>query len=79
MPQLGRSAYKSWRATQQSIDRGNGLVGIQIHHLEDDKSEVDDPGATPKVISENGFKLYKYVDHETLGKPIEEAAKAAGK
>lgn len=64
---------------EKSIERGNGLVGIQIHHLEDHNEEVDALGATPKLLSENGFKVYKYVDHETLAKWIEEAAKAAGK
>lgn len=64
---------------EKSIARGNGLVGIQIHHLKDSSQNVDEPGATPKLLSENGFKVYKYVDYEALGKRIEEAAKAAGK
>ncbi len=64
---------------RQSIARGNGLVGIQIHHLKNSDGKVDEPGATPKLLSENGFKVFKYVDHESLGKRIEEAAKAADK
>lgn len=64
---------------EKSIERGNGLVGIQIHHLKDSSLNVDEPGAIPKLLSENDFKVYKYVDHETLGKRIEEAAKAVGK
>lgn len=64
---------------EKSIARGNGLVGIQIHHLKDSSQTVDEPGTTPRLLSENGFKVYKYVDHEALGKRIEEAAKAAGR
>lgn len=64
---------------EKSIARGNGLVGVQIHHLEDSDQNVDKPGATPKLLTDNGFKVYKYVNYEALGKRIEEAAKAAGK
>lgn len=64
---------------EQSIKRGNGIVGIQIHHLKDHKQQVDEPGATPKLLTDNGFKVYKYADHERLAKRIEEAAKAAGR
>lgn len=64
---------------EQSIARGNGIVGIQIHHLKDQKQEVDEVGSTPKLLAEKGFKVYKYVDHEKLAARIEEAAKAAGK
>ncbi len=64
---------------QKSIDRGNGIVGIQIHHLKDKNLKADDQGTTPKLLTDNGYKVYKYVDHDTLAKRIEEAAKAAGK
>lgn len=64
---------------EQSIKRGNGLVGIQIHHLANQKNETDSPGATPKLLTDYGFKVYKYVDHEKLANRIEEAAIAAGK
>ena len=33
----------------------------------------------PSKIESNGYKAYKYVDHEKLGKWIEDAAKTAGK
>ena len=64
---------------EKSIERGNGLVGIEIHHIKNSKGEVDEQGETPKLLTENGFKVYKYIDHESIGKRIEEAAKAAGK
>ncbi len=64
---------------QKSLERGNGLVGIQIHHLENHQGETDDPGEIPKAIEEAGFKVYKYLDVEKLANRIEEAAKIAGK
>ncbi|KAA0894257.1 TIR domain-containing protein [Oryzomonas rubra] len=64
---------------EQSIARGNGIVGIQIHHLKNDKEETDKPGSIPAKITAGGYKSYKYVDMAKLAKRIEEAAKAAGK
>ena len=63
----------------QSIGRGNGVLAVQIHHLLDRDGKADLAGAIPSKISALGYKSYKYVDHEMLGKWIEEAAKAAGK
>jgi len=63
----------------QSIKRGNGIVGIQIHHLKDKNGNIDPAGEIPYKLEANGYKAYKYVDHEKLANRIEEAAKAAGK
>jgi len=62
----------------QSIARGNGIVGVQIHHLKDRNGNVDPAGATPSKITTN-YKVYKYLDHDYLGRWVEDAAKAAGK
>jgi len=64
---------------QQSIARGNGIVGIQIHHLKDKDGNTDSAGEIPAKIKNGGYKVYKYVDHEKLAKWIEDAAEAAGK
>ncbi len=64
---------------QKSIDRGNGLVGIQINHLKDQGGNTDLVGDMPAKLENGGYKIYKYVDKETLARRIEEAAKAAGK
>lgn len=64
---------------KKSLERGNGLVGIQIHHLKNHQGETDDAGEIPKAIEAAGFKVYKYVDVEKLANRIEEAAKLAGK
>ena len=64
---------------QKSIDRGNGIVGIQIHELENHIGDTDSAGITPAKLTAGGYKVYKYVDKEKLAKRIEEAATAAGK
>lgn len=64
---------------EQSILRGNGIVGIQIHHLKDRYGNTSEVGSIPYKLESNGYKVYKYVDHAKLSNRIEEAAKAAGK
>ena len=64
---------------QESIERGNGIVGIQIHHLEDNRGPRDSPGAIPALLRNRGYKSYKYVDRVKLARRIEEAARDAGK
>ncbi len=63
---------------EQSIRRGNGIVGIQIHHLKDTLGSVDSAGNIPYKIKTD-YKVFKYIDHEELARHIEEAARAAGK
>ncbi len=64
---------------EQSMERDNGIVGIQIHHLKDKDGNTDSVGDTPYKLTANDYKVYKYVDHEKLANRIEEAAKNAGK
>lgn len=64
---------------QKSLDRGNGLVGIQIHHLKDRTGNADTVGSTPSLLTKNNIPIYKYSDGAALAKVIEAAAKAAGK
>ena len=63
----------------QSLARGNGLVAVQIHHLNDPNVAGNSPGAIPSKVKLNGFKAYKYSNKEALAKWIEEAAKIARK
>ena len=63
----------------QSIARGNGLLGVQIHHLKDENGQIDLVGTTPIALSVAGAALYKYVDHDRLKSWIEEAARKAGR
>ncbi len=64
---------------EKSMERGNGLVGIRIHHLKDQDGDTDEPGEIPYKLKANDYKVYGYVDHERLAKRIEEAAEDAGK
>ncbi len=64
---------------EKSIEKGNGIVGIKIHHLEDKDGNVDSEGDIPAKLKANGYKVYKYTNHKKLGEIIEETAKAAGK
>lgn len=62
----------------QSLERGNGLVAVQIHHLKDQNGETGRPVRFPQIEAK-GYKVYKYTNAEALAKWIEEAAKLAGK
>jgi hypothetical protein len=64
---------------EKSLERGNGLVAVQIHHLKDQNGNIGSPGAIPPQIEANGFKAYKYTTSEALAKWIEDAAKIVGK
>ena len=44
----------------QSIARGNGIVGIKIHHLKNQNGDTASEGAAPSQIGNEGFKTYKY-------------------
>jgi hypothetical protein len=64
---------------QKSIDRGNGIVGVQIHHLKNFDGETDTAGATPALLTTHKYPIYKYVDHTKLKAWIDAAAKTAGR
>lgn len=64
---------------EKSIERGNAIIGVQIHHLKNHNGEIDEPGAIPPKLIKGGYKSYKYVNSQKLADWIEEAAKAAGK
>ncbi len=63
----------------KSLDHGNGLLGIRIHHLADPSFPDDRVGEDPSQIKKNGFKIYKYTQKDRLAQHIEEAAKLAGR
>ena len=63
----------------KSVEKGNGLVAVQIHHLKDQNGKLGAAGAIPDQMEANGFKAYKYKDRTALERWIEEAAKIAGR
>ena len=63
----------------RSIERGNGILGLQIHHLKDQDGEITRAGAIPTQITSGGYKAYKYSNKDRFAAWIEAAAEAAGK
>jgi hypothetical protein len=64
---------------EQSIARGNGLIGVYIHNMKDAQSLTDTRGVNPLPA---GYKTYDWVNDDgrnNLGTWIESAAKAAGR
>jgi len=45
----------------ESIERGNGLLGIHIHKIEDRQGKTAPKGANPLP---GGYKTYDWVDHD---------------
>ena len=63
----------------QSIARGNGLLGIRIHNIKDREGKTDTWGANPLP---SGYSVYDWVNdngYDNLGAWVEAAAKKAGK
>lgn len=58
----------------KSLEKGNGLLAIRIHHLKDRFGLISAQGAIPSKILENGYKAYKYSNKESLERWIEAAA-----
>ena len=50
----------------KSLEKGNGLVAVQIHDLKDQNGNTGSPGAIPSQIEANGFKAYKYTNKEAF-------------
>jgi hypothetical protein len=64
---------------QQSIARGNGLLGVRIEKIEDNRGRTAQAGQNPLP---SGYKLYRwYADKGYLnfGRWVDEAARAAGR
>lgn len=59
---------------QRSIERGNGLLGVRIHGIEDQSGKTDLPGALPA-----GVGTVVAWNRDTFGQAVEKAAVAAGK
>lgn len=63
----------------QSLARGNGILGVRIHGIEDQKGATDMPGTNPLS---SAYILYDWVQdngYANFGTWVEEAAKSAGK
>lgn len=61
---------------EQSIARGNGLLGIYISGIKDQKGNTDTQGAAPARLTKAGASCY-YWDRSKFGDWVEAAYKAA--
>jgi hypothetical protein len=62
----------------QSIARGNGMLGIHIHNIENKDGETDTKGEVPAKLLSGGYKVYTWpFDRDRFAKWVEEAYKAA--
>ncbi|SRR6266496_768311 len=61
---------------EQSIARGNGLLGVRIHGLKDQNGNTDSWGSVPSALSRTGAPIYTY-EYGKLGGWIEDAYKKA--
>lgn len=64
---------------EKSIEHGNGILGLKIHHLKDKDGNIDPEGLIPAKLTSAGAKVYKYDNMTKLAEWVEAAAKAAGK
>jgi len=61
---------------EQSIKRGNGLLGVRIHGLKDKNGNTDSWGSVPTALSNAGAPIYTY-EYGKLGDWVEQAYKKA--
>ncbi len=63
---------------QQSLARGNGLLGIYIHNLKDKDGKTSTKGSVPAALIAAKAPVYEW-DATKFGEWVEAAAKKAGK
>jgi hypothetical protein len=64
---------------EQSIARGNGLLGVRIEKIENSRGEVDDAGGNPLPAAYKVYRWNKDEGYKNFGAWVEEAAKDAGR
>jgi hypothetical protein len=73
-----KTASRRWVKYEidQSVARGNGLLGVHIHHLKDKDGYTDPKGAVPTGVPSGAVYTYEF---GKLAQWVEKAAVAAGK
>lgn len=61
---------------EQSVTRGNGILGIRINNIKDQNGRVDPPGQVPVVLAKTGAPIYTW-EYGKLGEWVESAYKQA--
>lgn len=63
---------------QQSIDRGNGLLGVRIHKIRDQYGRTSRRGQVPRLLEQGRCRVYDW-NRRDFGRWVEWAAVEAGK
>lgn len=74
------TANRSWvdYEIRESIERGNGLLGIRIHGIKDQYGRRSARGAVPSALREGGDSVHDW-NRAQVGRWIERAAIESGK
>jgi len=57
---------------EQSIARGNGILGIYVYNIKDQNGNTDSVGAVPQKLRDGGYGVYTW-DREKFGDWVEAA------
>jgi antiphage defense system Thoeris ThsB-like protein len=57
---------------EQSVARGNALIGVRIHNIKDSNGNTDYPGAVPAALTKASVPIHTY-EYGKLGDWVEEA------
>lgn len=61
---------------EQSVARGNGVLGVRINNIKDQNGRIDLPGTVPRVLAEIDAPIYSW-EYGKLGEWVEKAYKQA--
>ena len=61
---------------EQSVARGNGILGIRINNIKDMNGRIDPPGQIPVALAKTGAPIYTW-EYGKLGEWVESAYKHA--
>jgi Thoeris protein ThsB, TIR-like domain len=61
---------------EQSVARGNGIIGIRINTIKDKDGNTDIPGSVPGALESIGAPVYDW-EYGKLGEWVEDAIKRA--
>jgi hypothetical protein len=56
---------------EKSIERGNKLLGVRIHHLKDRLGNADMPGLVPSALTKAGAPIITFGTADALGREVE--------
>lgn len=62
---------------ERSLQHGNGIVGLHVHHLPDRHGRTASRGRASARIAMSGYRVHVYAGPERLAAAIEEARRLA--